>query len=529
MPGGGPETIRFSVESLLYYAPRLTALGQDLASAESTAQKQLLGLGSFWGGSWPDQPFAKAYAPTQYAALIMVGQLAIEIQGIGGGVEQMARNYGITEDTNTQDVERIGVDSLIDATPGALNPPAKSLALPVASVPEPHPDTEPNAPPGSTPAPSPSHPAATSAVSPSPSPTGSPTPSPEPGPAAVAPKSWQVASIKSLLGPWPTGNPNSMDEAAGYWGTLISQLDDTWAGLMQITDYIMADAEGPAANAFQDYVDGMTNSSTGSLTRAIEVCQYLRGSCTAQATSLRNVKSALELAVVELAVTLVFDGVLAYVTFGTAELLGAAVAGGILDSINGLVAEIIAEGSELASSLGQAAQLVSRVLGAAIAAGTELVSNLGEAAPIVSRVGGTATAAGYQGLIIGMQNVVTNNALAEAFGQQETYGTAVLKAILENTWQTALGGSFTANGALNESAGILSKYLIDIGEQSDSTTLVFLGVQLKSGGITVAAADAAITQLIAHGQLNPVQLVIGTVSNRLESALGPNTGTHAKG
>lgn len=318
-----------------------------------------------------------------------------------------------------------------------------------------------------------------------------------------------------------------MDEAAGYWGALISQLDDAWAGLMQITDYIMADAEGPAANAFQDYVDGMTNASTGSLTRAIEVCQYLRGSCTAQAASLRNAKSALELAVAELLVTFVFDTLLAWVTFSAAEFLSAAVANGILGFIDGLVSDIVAAGSELASNLEQAAQLVSRVLGAAIAAGSDLVSNLGQAAPIVSRVLGTATAASYQGLIIGMQNVVTNDALAEAFGQQGTYGTAVLKAILENTWQTALGGSFTANGALNESAGILSKYLIDIGEQSRSTVLVVIGRQLKSGVITVAAADAAINQLIATGHLNPVQLVIGTVSNRLESALGPNTGKHA--
>jgi hypothetical protein len=504
MPGGPSGTVLFSVESLLYYAPRITGIGKDLASAESTAQNQLLGLGAFWGGAWPDAPFAKAYQPSQYAALIMVGQLAIEIQGIGGGVEQMARNYGITEDTNTEDVRRIAANQaatsdLISASGGIGNPPDTARELPVVSASGPMPHPQPNLPPGSTPAPTPS--ASQPAVTATPSPTGSPMPSPQPGPGA--PKSWQVMDATSVFGPWPSGDPDKMDMAATYWGALISQLDDAWSGLTQTTDYILADAEGPAANAFYDYVDGLTNRSTGSLSRAIEVCQYLQDACTAQATSLRNIKRALELAIAELAASLIIGLALAYITFATSEYLSLAVANGILDFADSLIADIVAEGTELAGNLEQAAQLVSRVLGA-------------------------ATAAAYQGSIIGLQTVVANNALAEAFGQQGTYGTAALESVLNATWQDALGGSFLKNGALNETAAVLSKNLIDVGEESGSTALIVLGRQLKAGSITVAAADQTITQLIQNGTLNPVQLVSGTVSNRLGTALGPNTGSHAK-
>lgn len=356
MPTKLSGTLRFSVESLLYYAPQINSIGQQLASAETTAQRQLLGLGAFWGGSWPDQAFANAYQPAQYAALIMVGRLAEQIQGIAGGVELMAHNYGVTEDANTQDVERIAategvINKELNLSGGVGSPPTTTLRLPTIGVTGPHPTPQANpapVPPGSSPTPSASLSAFLSA-SPSPSPTGPVVPHPEPGP---SPRAWQVKSSTKCLGPWPSGDPNRMDEAAGYWGTLIAELDDAWTNLRRITDYILADAEGNAANAFYDYTDGLTNPANGSLTRAIEVCQYLQQTCTTEAMNIRAIKARLELELAELVAAIVIGEIVSVITAETAQFLAAAVDAGLLDWLTDTVTSFAIDAAVLAKGPG---------------------------------------------------------------------------------------------------------------------------------------------------------------------------------
>jgi hypothetical protein len=528
MPTEPSGTLRFSVESLLYYAPQISRIGQQLASAEATAQQQLLGLGSFWGGSWPDQAFANAYPPAQYAALIMVQRLATQIEGIAGGVELMAHNYGVTEDTNTQDIERIGANQadtndMITANGGIGSPPSASMSLPLLSENGPHPTPQANqspAAPGSSPSASPTPSAThTASASPSPTPTGPATPSPTPG--AAAPTSWQVSGSTQFLGPWPSGNPSLMDQASGYWDTLMNELEDAWAGLQRITDYIMADAEGAAATAFYNYVNGMTNPSSGSLTRAIEVCQYLRQTCTTEATNINTVKRAIELEVAEFVATLVITEVVSLITFQTAQFLGAAVEAGLLDWLTSTVASFAIDAAVLSKDLDTASEIVLRVIGS-------IASTLNDTvAPVAAKVAGAAAGGAFSGTAISIQNLAIQNAIGEAFGQQPTTGTAALKDILNGSWEDALSGSNATGGALNESAGILSKNVIKLGEQSGSKALVQVGLQLKSGSITVAAANQAIIRLIDPSSESNLQAVSNAVSNRLGTAIGPNTGSHA--
>jgi hypothetical protein len=99
----------------------------------------LLGLGDFFGNSWPDQPFRDSYPCCQYAMLIIARQLANVILGIGAGIEQMARTYGITENRNTADARRIETNenriaSLINHAVGIPQPPSDpfSVTLPPA-------------------------------------------------------------------------------------------------------------------------------------------------------------------------------------------------------------------------------------------------------------------------------------------------------------------------------------------------------------------------------------------------------------
>lgn len=51
---------------------------------------------------------------------------------------------------------------------------------------------------------------------------------------------------------------------------------------------------------------------------------------------------------------------------------------------------------------------------------------------------------------------------------------------------------------------------------------------LKSGSITVAAANATVQELLSRGKLNPNQLAQSIISARLSTALAPNAGAHAK-
>jgi hypothetical protein len=132
--GGLSGETRYSIESLLYYKPRFIGVGETLAAAADSAEKHLLGLGSFWGSSSPDKAFAASYPPSQYALLIVVRQLATELQGIGGGIELMARTYAITEEDIKDDFQRIGravgqQNALLHHT-GGLPPPADAPPVP---------------------------------------------------------------------------------------------------------------------------------------------------------------------------------------------------------------------------------------------------------------------------------------------------------------------------------------------------------------------------------------------------------------
>lgn len=129
----------------------------------------------------------------------------------------------------------------------------------------------------------------------------------------------------SLLGPWPSGDPGKMDEAADCWKTLTAALDTAWTDLQRYTAYIMADAQGPAADAFQDYVDGLTGRGHSLLFRAIDMAQELQESCSQQAASIRQIKSRLEETLAEIAATFVIGQVLSLLTFGDAEAVTAAV------------------------------------------------------------------------------------------------------------------------------------------------------------------------------------------------------------
>jgi hypothetical protein len=116
-------------------------------------------------------------------------------------------------------------------------------------------------------------------------------------------------------GPWPSGDPGRMEEAAGYWDTLISALDTAWSDLQRYTAYILADDQGSAATAFSDYVDGLIAPGGGSLTRAIQTAQDLHDVLLQQAAEVRSLQSQLRQAGAELVAGVVISQVFSALTF----------------------------------------------------------------------------------------------------------------------------------------------------------------------------------------------------------------------
>jgi hypothetical protein len=66
------------------------------------------------------------------------------------------------------------------------------------------------------------------------------------------------------------------------------------------------------------------------------------------------------------------------------------------------------------------------------------------------------------------------------------------------------------------------------GERSAGPALIKVAEQLKSGSITVSAANAAATQLLTQHEITPLTFITGTIANRFTTAIGPRTGMHAK-
>lgn len=508
MPGHISGTIRFSVESLLYYAPKVTGTGTTLESAVAAVQRRLLSLGDFFGDSWPDRPFRDSYPRAQYAMLIITRQLADEIQGIGGGIEQMARTYGITEDRNIADITRIGLNenrtsSLISRSGGLPQPPDTSLSVSAPQAPPPRiPHPRPN--------PAPVTPANTATLSGyvSAAPMPGPTPSPRP---RADPTAWRQSDPVSILGPWPSGDPARMGEAADCWTTLHSALDTAWSDLRRYTTYILTDAQGPAADAFSDYVNGLTANGHGSLTRAIEMTQCLHDACLRQAEEIGDLRRKIEQAAIEFAATFVIGQIVSMVTFGSAEEATAAIEAGLTARLTLLADRLAADGTTLARMLNTAAVGASKASAAAVVSG-------------------------MQSAMIGEADLGADNIVNKAFGEEPAQGLAAVKVLVESGGLGMILGQGSAGGVLGWSAATASKKLIDLGETLKGSegndgeigaTLKALGRQLKDGGITISAANATLTQLITNGKITPAMVFSGAVANRFTTAISPHTGKHA--
>ena len=526
MPEHLSGTVRFSVESLLYHAPKITRTGETLADMVSTAQRRLIDLGDFFGKSWPDKPFRDGYPRCQYAMLIIARQVAEEIQGIGGGIAEMARTYGIAEDQNAADIRKIqgdeaAVSARISHSGGLPKPPSVAGLKPAASKsanpferPAPDPTSNPVAvPPSDISTTSAAVPAEITSASftakPSSHPVGPVMPDPQPG---VDPTTWQRRDAGSLLGPWPSGDPNRMNEAARYWSDLTAALDEAWTDLQRYTAAIIAEAEGPAAETFRDYADKLIGKGHGLLSRAIEMGQDLQKTCVQQAENIFHIKKQLEVALIEIGATFVIGQVLSVLTFGDAEGLTIAVEASVTERVTAILTRFVQAGEAVEAALTDTAEGIGKIAGA-------------------------AAAGGAQSTLIGAADLAATNAIGKAFGEKPVEGADALKAVAVDGAVGTILGQGSASGLLGLPTEAAAGRLRAIGqaikteadgERSAGPALIKVAEQLKSGSITVSAANAAATQLLTQHEITPLTFITGTIANRFTTAIGPRTGMHAK-
>jgi hypothetical protein len=85
-----------------------------------------------------------------------------------------------------------------------------------------------------------------------------------------------------------------------------------------------------------------------------------------------------------------------------------------------------------------------------------------------------------------------------------------------------------SGGAFTKSAGLMSSALRNLGEENGSRELLTLSRQLKEGSITVTAASQTLQGYIQEGKIDPDKYAAAVVSARLQTALEPHTGKHAR-
>lgn len=470
MPKHLSGQIRFSVESLLYYAPKITQTGDALWRAVDTTQRDILGLGPFWGDNHPDQKFKNSYPRAQYAMLIIARQLADEIIGIGAGVEDMARTYGITENQNIADVQKIQasqrqVNANAYHSGGWENPPP---------IPEDIKHQQPV------------HPPPPKRI-PHPQPTPVP-PKPRPG--------WQQkhfdksTDIRSLIGPWPAGDPTKMDEAARAWNRLTEALDTAWSDLQRYRSYIVADAEGPAADAFDDYVDGFIARSHGSLTHSIQFCQDLRDVCNSQAQLIRNLKTQIEIDLASLVATLVIGTLFATVTFGSAEVIAA-----------GASSEIAVTLTATVEAFGTASGIASETIGTISAS----LANV-----LVAGISGGAGAV----LDVGVKDVINL-----AFGKDPIDGADAEKQVLDGAKSGLIGGIFTEDA--DAAAPKLAHWANQLEKEDPDTAAALKNISevLAEKHTWAKGIKDNLQQLITSGKITPADLIKAQVSSRFSKEI----------
>jgi hypothetical protein len=157
-----------------------------------------------------------------------------------------------------------------------------------------------------------------------------------------------------LVGPWPSGDPERMDEGAAAWKDLASALDTAWGDTQRYTAYVLSDNQGDAADAFDQTVQELIDPRKGTLTHALQACEQLQQACTNQAQAIRDIKRELEFLLAELVATFIIGQVVSAITFESAQVASDAITAGLIGRIAKLISDFSRGVIEISSAMDKA-------------------------------------------------------------------------------------------------------------------------------------------------------------------------------
>lgn len=108
MSAESSQSLMFDLTDLYMTAPTFKRAGGLIADAVSQVQSQLQGMGAFWGNDTPGQKFASFYPDNADTLLQQISVFAGAVEGIGDAINQMADNYGVSEQANVNKMRALG-------------------------------------------------------------------------------------------------------------------------------------------------------------------------------------------------------------------------------------------------------------------------------------------------------------------------------------------------------------------------------------------------------------------------------------
>jgi uncharacterized protein YukE len=108
MSGESSQSLTFDLTDLYTTAPAFSRAGGAIGDAVSQVQSQLQGMGAFWGNDAPGQKFASFYPHNADTLLQQISVFAGAVEGIADAINQMADNYGISEEANVNKMRALG-------------------------------------------------------------------------------------------------------------------------------------------------------------------------------------------------------------------------------------------------------------------------------------------------------------------------------------------------------------------------------------------------------------------------------------
>jgi hypothetical protein len=93
-PSGG---FSVQVEDFAAVAPTFTAAGDELSGSAKTEGSVIDGAGSFWGTTAHGPEFGEKYQPLVAKVLALATMAGLAIEGVGDGLTEMGKQYGVTE------------------------------------------------------------------------------------------------------------------------------------------------------------------------------------------------------------------------------------------------------------------------------------------------------------------------------------------------------------------------------------------------------------------------------------------------